>query len=144
MARASSIELQPGAGDSNDVMGVTFITKAASEKTRGAYFCVEAVLGPEGPPLHRHTGDDEAIYVLEGEVGMQVNENKSIAGPGCFSLVPRGTAHTIWAAGSGQARALLIFSPGETQQFVEGADQVTDLDRIVEIAGKNGLEIVEG
>jgi len=55
--------------------------------------------GPPGPPRliaprHLHRSDDEAWYVLEGTLRVQVGENEIEARTGSAILVPRGTPHT--------------------------------------------------
>src|SRR5258708_9940029 len=55
--------------------------------------------GPPGPPrliapLHVHHLDDEAWYVLEGTLCVQVGKDEVEAQAGSGVFVPRGTAHT--------------------------------------------------
>lgn len=71
--------------------------------------------GPPGQrrliaPPHIHHGDDEAWYVLEGKLVVQVGDDEVEAGAGCGVLVPRGTAHTYWNPGSEPVRYLLIMT----------------------------------
>jgi mannose-6-phosphate isomerase-like protein (cupin superfamily) len=62
-------------------------------------------------PLHVHYGDDEAWYVLEGRLGVQIGDRDVETGAGGAVLVPRGTPHTYWNAGPGVLRYLLIMTP---------------------------------
>jgi uncharacterized cupin superfamily protein len=62
-------------------------------------------------PLHVHHADDEAWYVLEGELGFRLGDREMTAGAGSAVLAPGGTAHTYWNAGSAEARYLLIMTP---------------------------------
>jgi Cupin domain len=62
-------------------------------------------------PLHRHLGDDEAWYVLEGMLGFVRGDERLEAPAGSAVLVPRGVAHTFWNAGSGRARYLIVMTP---------------------------------
>jgi mannose-6-phosphate isomerase-like protein (cupin superfamily) len=71
--------------------------------------------GPAGPPrliaprhLHRH--DDEAWYVLEGILRVQVGEDEVEAHAGSAVFVPRGTPHTYWNPGPGPVRYLLVMT----------------------------------
>jgi len=71
--------------------------------------------GPAGPPrliapLHLHRRDDEAWYVLEGSLRVQVGANVVEAGAGAAVFVPRGTAHTFWNPGPGRVRYLLVMT----------------------------------
>jgi mannose-6-phosphate isomerase-like protein (cupin superfamily) len=72
--------------------------------------------GPPGPPRliaprHLHHSDDEAWYVLEGALVVQVGDNNVEAHAGSAVLVPRGTPHTYWNPGPGPARYLLVMTP---------------------------------
>jgi len=71
--------------------------------------------GPPGPPRliappHVHRRDDEAWYVLEGTLCVQVGDDVVEARAGSSVLVPRGTAHTYWNPGPGPVRYLLIMT----------------------------------
>src|SRR5258708_40150794 len=71
--------------------------------------------GPAGArcliaPLHLHHGDDEAWYVLEGILHVQVGDSEVQASAGSGVFVPRGTPHTYWNPGPGPARYLLIMT----------------------------------
>ena len=63
-------------------------------------------------PLHVHHGDDEAWYVLEGQLRFRVGEDTFEAGRGAAVIAPRGTPHAYGNARRGQpARYLLIATP---------------------------------
>jgi mannose-6-phosphate isomerase-like protein (cupin superfamily) len=71
--------------------------------------------GPADPPrliapLHLHRSDDEAWYVLEGVLRVQVGNDVVEARAGSGVLVPRGTRHTYWNPSSGLTRYLLIMT----------------------------------
>jgi oxalate decarboxylase/phosphoglucose isomerase-like protein (cupin superfamily) len=80
--------------------------------------------GPAGSrrliaPLHLHHKDDEAWYVLEGALRLQVGENEVEARAGSGVFVPRGTAHTYWNPNPEPARYLLIMTP-RIFQLIQG------------------------
>jgi mannose-6-phosphate isomerase-like protein (cupin superfamily) len=62
-------------------------------------------------PLHVHHADDEAWYVLEGQLGFRLGDREMVASAGCAVLASRGTPHTYWNAGNEQARYLLVMTP---------------------------------
>src|SRR5206468_9569399 len=69
--------------------------------------------GPPGPPRliaprHLHRRDDEAWYVLEGTLRIQVGKREVVAPAGSAVFVPRGMAHTYWNPGPGPVRYLLV------------------------------------
>jgi mannose-6-phosphate isomerase-like protein (cupin superfamily) len=61
-------------------------------------------------PLHVHHSDDEAWYVLGGELGFRLGEDVVVATAGSAVLAPRGTPHTYWNAGAVEARYLLVMT----------------------------------
>src|ERR1700756_38341 len=72
--------------------------------------------GPPDPPrliapLHVHHRDDEAWYVLEGALRLQVGDTVVEAPAGSSVFVPRGTPHTYWNPTTGLVRYLLIMTP---------------------------------
>ena len=62
-------------------------------------------------PLHVHHADDEAWYVLEGELGFRLGDEEVVAGAGFAVMASRGTPHTFWNAGDVEARYLLVMTP---------------------------------
>jgi mannose-6-phosphate isomerase-like protein (cupin superfamily) len=71
---------------------------------------------PAGPPrliapLHLHHHDDEAWYVVEGKLCIQVGEQVVEAQPGSAVFVPQGTPHTYWNPDNRLVRYLLIMTP---------------------------------
>ncbi len=61
-------------------------------------------------PLHVHHSDDEAWYVLDGELGFRLGNEVVIAAAGSAVVAPRGTPHTYWNAGNAEARYVLVMS----------------------------------
>jgi quercetin dioxygenase-like cupin family protein len=50
------------------ILGTGVSIKLASADTARSYTAMECLIAPQaGPPLHRHSREDEAFYVLEGE-----------------------------------------------------------------------------
>ncbi len=111
MTFATAITRGPGEGKSVWVPGHQVTCKARGEETGGAYSLIDVTIIGEGPPQHIHQVEDEAFYVLEGEVSVLRGDETISASPGAFVLVPRGTNHTIWNTGSTPARILGIYSP---------------------------------
>ena len=94
--------------------------KATREDTGGAYGLLEELL-PAGfaPPLHVHQGEDEAFYVIEGELRFACGETIYRASPGAFVFLPRGVPHTFRVDGEAPARLLNLMSPGGFEHMFE-------------------------
>ena len=73
------------------------------------------------PPVHIHQDEEEAFYVIDGELEIDVDGVTSVARPGSFVLAPSGLPHAFRVM-SDTARVLSISSAphGEHQRRVPG------------------------
>jgi quercetin dioxygenase-like cupin family protein len=99
-------------------MGVRFMV---DPERGGGFSMVEHPIAPRAlaAPLHTHTHEDEYTYVLEGQVGVQVGDDVTVAGPGELVFKPRGVRHAFWNAGDTTARVLEIISPAPFVKYFE-------------------------
>jgi quercetin dioxygenase-like cupin family protein len=99
--------------------GGLYLMKARAEDTGGALGLVEATLYRGfGPPLHVHSREDEAFYVIEGEVRFRQGTEDFVGGPGSWVWGPRGVPHTFKVE-SESARALILVTPGGFERMFE-------------------------
>ena len=113
------------------------LVKAEASETRGAYIVRMNDSMPPGRWIepHVHGAEEEAWYVLSGELTFKIGEQSILAPTGSFVLVPRGTAHSFGNASTEPARYLQIFSPpGMEAYFAERATLAQTM------AGKEGLD----
>jgi quercetin dioxygenase-like cupin family protein len=116
--------------------------------TGGAYAVQQQATRPgSGPPLHRHSREDEGFCVLEGEYEFRVGEQTFRAGPGTFVFGPRGMPHTFKCVGPGPGKIQVIISPPGLEAFFEEVDVLArqgppDVGQVVALAGKYGVEIL--
>ena len=99
----------PGAG----VGGV----KARAADTGEALGMVETVI-PMGhsTPLHVHSDEDEAFYVLSGTVDLVCGAEEFRAEAGAFAYLPRGIPHTFLGISEEPARVLVLLLPGGLEE----------------------------
>jgi quercetin dioxygenase-like cupin family protein len=111
--------LEEGEGNARWWAGGLATIKATGEETDNLYSIVE-ILEPEGAraPLHLHRKEDEAFYVLEGEVTFQIGEETIKARPGSFVFGPKDVPHA-YTVDSGPARLLFLLSPPGFEGFIE-------------------------
>ena len=97
--------------------GVRYMVR--SEQSGGGFALVEHPIAPRtlAAPLHTHEHEDEYTYVLNGEVGIQIGDEVTYAGPGELVAKPRGIAHAFWNRTDEPARVLEIISPGGFEQY---------------------------
>ena len=111
--------LKEGEGNARWWGGGLATIKATGKDTGDLYSIVE-VLEPEGAraPLHLHRKEDEAFYVLEGEITFHIGEKTIKARPGSFVFGPRDIPHT-YTVDSGPAKLLFLLSPPGFEGFIE-------------------------
>ncbi len=68
---------------------------------------------------HAHANEDEALYVLAGEVTARVGARRHALPTGAFLLMPRGVPHSFANPGGAEARVLVISSPGAVERYFE-------------------------
>ncbi len=117
----SSIVVLPGEGKSVHLGGLGVVFKLFSADTSGAFALVEHPIEPGAlaAPPHLHHNEDEASYVLEGEITVQIGDRVIPASPGTLVLKPKGIFHTFWNAGTKPARILEIIAPGGFEKYFE-------------------------
>jgi mannose-6-phosphate isomerase-like protein (cupin superfamily) len=136
------------------VLGDLYRFLATSDDTGGAYGLWETTATPglPGPPPHIHQNEDEAFYVLEGQIELFVEGTVDTLGPGSFVNVPRGTLHTFKNAGATPSRHLGMVVPGGFEGFFEEVGEPAtdpasppegppDVEKVLATAPRYGLEI---
>jgi quercetin dioxygenase-like cupin family protein len=71
-----------------------------------------------GPEPHIHHTHDEAFYVIDGQMSVQLGSEVVIADAGTFVLVPKGTIHAHSNPGQQPNRVIALFSPGTMDGFI--------------------------
>jgi quercetin dioxygenase-like cupin family protein len=112
-------------------------------ETDGAFALLE-MTAPAGdqPPLHVHRDDDEAFYVLTGEVTLWIGEETHVLRPGRSVLAPKGVPHT-YRAGDGGVRMLVASVPASFEAFVRAVGElVPDPEQLGALASEHAIEIL--
>lgn len=107
-AVAGAIVVEPGAG--KRVGNVEFLAESADTE-RFNLAIITKTPRSQGPEVHRHENEDDSFYVLEGEITFFVEEERVVAGPGTFVLVPPGVLHTFANESDEPARILNVHAP---------------------------------
>jgi quercetin dioxygenase-like cupin family protein len=145
--------LGAGEGDAIWFLGTLMTVKARGEQTSGGFALIEQVAPAGfGPPLHVHKLDDEAFYVLEGEIAVTCGDKTWRVGTGGFVLLPRGIPHGFSVSETAPVKLLQITTPSQFERFAiemgEPAKQLAlpppsepDFGRLVAVMGKYGYEL---
>jgi quercetin dioxygenase-like cupin family protein len=135
-------------------LGELLTMLATAEQTGGAFSLMEERL-PRGaePPPHVHHREDEAFFVLEGNLSVRVGDETFSASPGSFVYCPREIPHLLTVE-SDEVRMLTLCTPGGVEQlFVELGEPAPartlppdgdepDVERVVTLAAHYGAEVL--
>lgn len=151
-ARSASVE------NSLFYMGSLMSVLASAAETGGAFSLLEYRSRPgHEPPPHIHLGQDEILYVLEGEIEAYTADLTAAAvGAGQSLFLPRDQAHA-WYVTSPELRMLIMTNPaGIDDYFAAMAEPATSLElppgglayimddpaHAIEVGARHGLRIL--
>src|SRR6516164_6860613 len=119
--RLNSFTLKFGQGrtaEPLDILGQEVLVKLTNADTNGATAIFHLTVPPmSGPPLHRHSREDEWFYVLEGKITAEINYQRIVLDAGGSSFAPRGTVHAYQNFGHAVAQMLVMVTPGGFNRF---------------------------
>jgi quercetin dioxygenase-like cupin family protein len=97
----------------NPVTGEVLTFHRTSRDTGGEAVEVETVVRPHGfvAAAHVHPYQAERFEVLDGQLGLLVDDRTIVAGPGDVVEVGAGTPHRFWNAGEHDARFVCEVRP---------------------------------
>ncbi len=148
---------EPGTGRGTWAMGSLF-EHLLEEDDAGRRLGVAVVTQPPGiaPPLHRHTHEDEAVYVLDGGLTYRAADETYELYAGCFLYLPRGIPHAFRVGDDG-VRYLALVEPGHLLHLYDevgvpaqgmrlpgedGQSLEVEIPRWNEIGPRYGLEVL--
>lgn len=109
--------------------GSSVITyKLTSADTGGAFSVLERVVPPhfQSPPQpHTQTREDWAVYVLEGTLVFQVDDDQVAAPAGSLVFVSRGAFFRWGNPSAERARCLVIYAPAGFEEFFAEVTEAT-------------------
>ena len=146
--------VQPGDGESVWSIGGRFTRKVGGDDTADRLAILEAVVTRTSEPrLHIHHREDEAFYVLDGQLSFHVGETVLTAVAGSLAFAPMGIPHTF-TVDIEPSRVLVITGPAGFERFVFELGVPATSDEppawlapppaavILPVAERHGIEIV--
>jgi quercetin dioxygenase-like cupin family protein len=144
-----------GEGRTVAVVGEVYRFLATSEDTNGRYAVWEAIVPPGGgPPPHVHSGEEEGLYVLEGEITLTIGDKRLVASAGMFANMPVGTPHSFKNESSKTAKMLISVAPAGLEKMFfefgvplpEGSTTALpptkeEIEKLLAFAPRYGIEI---
>jgi quercetin dioxygenase-like cupin family protein len=137
-------------------LGDFYTIKISGDETHGRYSVWEIDVAPNnGPPLHKHSMEDEAFYVLEGEFSFPLGSKETKGTKGQLMYVPRGEFHTYKSIVNSLGKLLVVITPPRFEKFFEEIGLPVDdkssfqppqitpsiIENVVKTAAKYGLDI---
>ena len=109
---------------------------ASSAALLAAEVSIPAGGGP--PAMHRHPSEE--LYRVEaGELAVYRAGERIVAGAGAVVHIPGGVAHTVRNESGAEARAYVVFSPGDEMERFVRAVAASPQD-VVALAEAHGIE----
>jgi mannose-6-phosphate isomerase-like protein (cupin superfamily) len=146
--------LRRGEGESVWSLGGRFTMKVGDADADGRFALVEALaFRTTEPPLHIHHNEDEAWFILEGQMTFYVGDEMLQAGAGSFVFAPSGIAHTftvdveptrllVFATPAGFERFALELGEPATSDKPPVGLAVPGPDILAPVAERYGIEVV--
>ncbi len=144
----------PGEGPSVWSLGGRFTIKLDDAQAEGRFSLQEAMASRAAePPLHIHHREDEAWYILDGQMTFYVDDVAYRAASGSFVLAPMGRRHTF-TVDVEPTRVLVFAAPAGFEHFalelgrpVSSDVPPSDLampgpDALGSVAERYGIEVV--
>ena len=135
--------------------GALAVIKATAADTGGQLAIIEVTEAPGAEaPLHVHHREDEAFWILEGDVTFEVGDVVIEAHAGDYAFGPRGVPHR-YTVGDAGCRMLFILTPGGFEDLViamseparsrtlpPAPDGPPDMERMMAAAKAHGCEVL--
>ncbi|MBY0373308.1 MAG: cupin domain-containing protein [Bryobacteraceae bacterium] len=133
-----------------NVVGELILVKLSGDDTAGQNALLHVTVPPlSGPPLHRHSREDEWFYVLAGDLTVEVNGERSVLHPHDSVFLPRGSAHTFQNFTSTNVVMLVLATPAGFDRFCievhalqQDVSGPPDFARITQLMNEYGMEVL--
>jgi quercetin dioxygenase-like cupin family protein len=88
---------------------------------------IEVTLAPgKGHAFHKHDGQEEVIYCIEGQVEQWLDQKRRVLGPGDAVFLPAGVVHASFNVGPVDAKLLAILGPCVATDSGYAVEEVAD------------------
>lgn len=132
-----------------DVLGEPCLPKLTGADTDGAVAVMHLTV-PKlfGPPLHRHSREDEWFYVLDGKLTFEVDGQRFAGEAGSSAFAPRGTVHAYQNFHDEAAHILVMVTPAGLDQFFQDVAALNkglsqpDYTRVEQLMQSYGMELL--
>ena len=119
----------------------------SGEDTGGAYCLLDLRVAPgKGVHRHTHTREDEALFVLSGELEATIGDKIFTVRAGETLIAPRNIPHQLRNSGNVANHYLIMFSPSGFEEFLKATSVSAPDDAVApteppEVAVRNVFEL---
>ncbi len=149
------VGVRHGEGEARWWFGTLAEIKATAADTGGQFTVVEVTCGAGyEAPWHVHHREDEAFWILDGSVMLEVGESMIEGRAGDYAFGPRDVPHRFTVGDAG-CRMLFILTPAGFEGLVRdmsqpaasrtlpaAAEQPPDMEQLRAIAARHGCELL--
>lgn len=114
-----AIVIPPGAGVR---LGNVELLGLSEHSPRFNVSVITMAPGAHGPEAHVHADEDDAFYILDGELTFLLDEGEMPALAGTFVLVPPGVSHTFLNPLDRPTRVLNLHAPAGFDRRLLGGE----------------------
>jgi mannose-6-phosphate isomerase-like protein (cupin superfamily) len=104
--------------ESFDLLGFRVTCLHADPASRFSLLRWDAPGGAGGIPMHLHAHTEEGFYVLGGELGLSLDGQEAVFGPGTYTAVAPGRRHSFWNPGTQPAVYLTPIVPAGVEHYL--------------------------
>ena len=124
MSTAVPVIQQDGEGEKMWFAGGGIFTwKVTAAQSGGAFLLLEDHMEQgKCTPYHLHPNQDEAIYIIKGEILVDIEGEQTSVSTGGMFFAPRGVAHAFMVT-SESAQVLAVITPGDGESFYRAAGE---------------------
>ena len=144
----NALVVAPSEGRVIECLGDGCTVKTPGSETNGRFALLEFTSPKDvGPPPHKHAWH-EGYWVIDGKIEFVIDGKRQTLTPGSWIVVPGGTVHSSKVLSDG-ARYLMFAEPAGVEEFLaevqeQTADDPGNMNKILQIAGRHGVEVVAG
>lgn len=135
------------AGETISFMGMDLVWKIVNEPDGEVLSFLQVAPPGGGVPLHIHHNEDEYIYLLEGSLRFQIDDDVFDVAEGDTVYMPRGKVHGFRVTGDKTARVLFTLATKPESRYVDMFNGLvglapTQFEEIVRVCAKNRVEFL--
>ena len=106
------------------LLDILWLVLATGEDTNGEYAVIEQFMPVgSGPPPHVHPFEDEAFYVLAGEMTAIIGGQEVVLDAGSLGHIPRNTVHEFKVTGTEVCLCLNYYTLAGFEQAILGCSR---------------------